>query len=762
MLPRDAEILERLRRKGSRILTLRELTKAFSVGEDDEDAFRERLDALERRGEIVRVRGEKYSAIEYSNLVAGRLTVRPEGFGFVLAVEGEDLFVPRAGMHGAMDGDTVLAREEQSRATSTAGRGRPRAAGRAERRSGVVVKVLDRARERVVGRFETRDGRATVAPYDPKVDAVIRIADGGRGGAREDEIVEVRLTSFPDARRVAHGVVEERLGFLGDPGVDIEIVLRSHRLPPRFPQPVVEEADRYPEEVRREDLAGRRDFREHAIVTIDGETAKDFDDAVEVERTPRGYRLGVHIADVSHYVTEGSLLDEEARSRGTSVYFPGRVLPMLPERLSNGLCSLNPRVDRLVLSAILELDGTGRVLGSEFVKGVIRSAHRMTYTDVARLIEAPPTREDQTRYGPFVERFRLMAEVAALLRKRREARGSIDFDLPDADIVLDDAGLVVGIVPESRNVAHRLIEEFMLAANEAVAKKLLFAKQPAIYRVHDRPDPDRLVDLREVLESFGYELKGDLEEVPPAAFQKLLAAIEGKPEERLLHDLLLRAQRKAVYSEECRGHYALAAPYYCHFTSPIRRYPDLIVHRQLSRLLADGRPVSAKDFEAVQHDMRDRAAVSSERERRAEQAERESLLWKKIVFMRDKVDREFDAYVTGVASFGVFVTLKDYFVEGLVPIVALGNDFFVYEEKQHRLRGRSSGETFRLGDTLRVRLVAIDEVRRRLDFRLAAHAAAPRPAARRPASTPAAEPASPSARPAYGRTSRPRARRRSR
>ena len=762
MLPRDAEILERLRRKGSRILTLRELTKAFSVGEDDEDAFRERLDALERRGEIVRVRGEKYSAIEYSNLVAGRLTVRPEGFGFVLAVEGEDLFVPRAGMHGAMDGDTVLAREERSRATSTAGRGRQRAAGRAERRSGVVVKVLDRARERVVGRFETRDGRATVAPYDPKVDAVIRIADGGRGGAREDEIVEVRLTSFPDARRVAHGVVEERLGFLGDPGVDIEIVLRSHRLPPRFPQPVVEEAERYPEEVRREDLAGRRDFREHAIVTIDGETAKDFDDAVEVERTPRGYRLGVHIADVSHYVTEDSLLDEEARSRGTSVYFPGRVLPMLPERLSNGLCSLNPRVDRLVLSAILELDGTGRVLGSEFVKGVIRSAHRMTYTDVARLIEAPPTREDQTRYGPFVERFRLMAEVAALLRKRREARGSIDFDLPDADIVLDDAGLVVGIVPESRNVAHRLIEEFMLAANEAVAKKLLFAKQPAIYRVHDRPDPDRLVDLREVLESFGYELKGDLEEVPPAAFQKLLAAIEGKPEERLLHDLLLRAQRKAVYSEECRGHYALAAPYYCHFTSPIRRYPDLIVHRQLSRLLADGRPVSAKDFEAVQHDMRDRAAVSSERERRAEQAERESLLWKKIVFMRDKVDREFDAYVTGVASFGVFVTLKDYFVEGLVPIVALGNDFFVYEEKQHRLRGRSSGETFRLGDTLRVRLVAIDEVRRRLDFRLAAHAAAPRPAARRPASTPAAEPASPSARPAYGRTARPRARRRSR
>ncbi|HEY7573780.1 MAG TPA: RNB domain-containing ribonuclease, partial [Thermoanaerobaculia bacterium] len=364
-----------------------------------------------------------------------------------------------------------------------------------------------------------------------------------------------------------------------------------------------------------------------------------------------------------------------------------------------------------------------------------RSGHRMTYTEVARLLEATPTPEDERRYGPYLGDFRLMGEVAALLRERREARGSIDFDLPDADIVLDDEGLVVGIVPESRNVAHRLIEEFMLAANEAVAKKLLFAKQPAIYRVHDRPDPDRLVDLREVLESFGYELKGDLEEVPPSAFQKLLAAIEGKPEERLLHDLLLRAQRKAVYSEECRGHYALAAPYYCHFTSPIRRYPDLIVHRQLSRLLGEGRPVRATEFEAAQQTLREIAAVSSERERRAEQAERESLLWKKIVFMRDKLNREFDAYVTGVASFGVFVTLKDYFVEGLVPITALGNDFFVYEEKQHRLRGRSSGATYRLGDSVRVRLVAIDEVRRRLDFRLAGEAAAgvvrTRPAASR-------------------------------
>jgi ribonuclease R len=711
-------------------MSFSELGKAFHVPEAEEDAFRERLEDLERRGEIARVRGEKYSAIEYSSMMAGRITVRPEGFGFVLVDAGDDLFIPRSGMHGAMDGDTVLAREEKARV-----RGRGRDAGKT---SGTVVKVLDRARERVVGRFEAADGKKVVLPYDPKLDAIVRIADGKTRGARDGEIVEARLTVFPDNRRVAHGVVEERLGFLGEPGVDIEIVLRSHNLPHRFPEPVVAESEAFPEEVREEDLLGRRDLRDHRIVTIDGETAKDFDDAVEVVKTEHGYRLGVHIADVSNYVEEGTALDDEARSRGTSVYFPGRVLPMLPERLSNGLCSLNPRVDRLVLSALLELDRTGRVLKAEFARGVIRSAHRMTYTEVARLLESRPTSEDARRYGPFLEDFQVMGELAALLRRRREGRGSIDFDLPDADIVLDDEGLVVGIVPESRNVAHKLIEEFMLAANEAVAKHLLFAKQPAIYRVHDRPDPDRLVDLREILQSFGYELKGDLEEVPPAAFQKVLRAIEGKPEERLLRDLLLRAQRKAIYSPECRGHYALAAPYYCHFTSPIRRYPDLIVHRQLTRLLREGRPVPAKDLERITQDFNETANICSQRERRAEQAERESLLWKKIVFMKDKVGRDFDAYVTGVASFGVFVTLKDFFVEGLVPVSALGEDFFVYEEKQHRLRGRSSGQTYRLGDSLRVKLKAIDEVRRRLDFLLEdttpRRAATPAPAAfgRRP------------------------------
>ena len=642
------------------------------------------------------MRGEKYSAIEFSNLVAGRLTVRPEGFGFVLADEGEDLYVPRAGMHGAMDGDTVLAREERSRAT---GRGR----GRAPRRSGVVVRVLERVRERVVGRFETQEGRKVVVPYDPKIDAVIRIADGKSGGAREGEIVQVRLTAFPDARRVAYGEVDERLGFLGEPGVDIEIVLRSHNLPPRFPQPVVEESERYPEQVRPEDLRGRRDFRERRIVTIDGETAKDFDDAIEAERTAGG------LSDRHSHRGRLPLRDRGRRSRRRGPF--ARHLGLLPGPRPPD--AAGAPLERALLAQPARRPA--RALGDPGSR-LPRTRRRFRVcegSDPQRPPHdvhggRPPPRVDadgratSAATGRTSPTFRLMGEVAARLRERREARGSIDFDLPDADVVLDDEGLVVGIVPEARNVAHRLIEEFMLAANEAVAKKLLFAKQPAIYRVHDRPDPDRLVDLKEVLEGFGYELKGDLAEVPPSAFQRLLAQIEGKPEERLLHDLLLRAQRKALYAEECRGHYALAAPYYCHFTSPIRRYPDLIVHRQLSRLLEAGRPVAAKDFDTVNDRMREVAAFSSERERRAEKAERESLLWKKIVFMKDKLEREFDAYVTGVASFGAFVTLKDYFVEGLVPIQSLGNDFFVYEEKQHRLRGRSSGQTYRLGDSIRV------------------------------------------------------------
>ncbi|HWC65464.1 MAG TPA: ribonuclease R [Thermoanaerobaculia bacterium] len=712
MAASESQILDKLRQKGSRILSFAQLAAALDVSEAEEESFRGRLDSLERQGKIARVRGEKYSAIEHTGFVAGKISIRAEGFGFVLSPElhGEDLYVPRRGLGGALDGDLVLAREEERKPAKRRG---PR---REERTSGTVVKILERARDRIVGQYDASEGRSVVHPYNPRMATEVRISKDGAGDARDEEIVVAKFTSYPDDRRIARGEIVERLGFLGEPGVDVEIVIRSHDLPSRFPHEVEAEANAYPETIDPEGVAGRHDFRHHTIVTIDGETARDFDDAVEVEKTADGYRLGVHIADVSHYVREGSALDAEARWRGTSVYFPGRVVPMLPERLSNGLCSLNPRVDRFTLSAGIDFDASGRVKQTVFTKGVICSAARMTYTEVARLLDHA-TPEDERHYGGIVKSFRVMRELAGVLRKRRESRGSIDFDLPSAAVMLDDEGYVISIRPESRNVAHTIIEEFMLAANEAVAKHLFFAKEPAIYRVHDRPDPDKLVDLRETLETFGYELKGDLEEVPPAAFQKLLKQIEGKPEERFLTDLLLRSQRKAVYSAECRGHYALAAPYYCHFTSPIRRYPDLIVHRALSRLLAARRPFPADDFELRHNAFEELARESSERERRAETAERESLLWKKIVFLRDKIGRSFDAYVSGVAAFGLFVTLADYLVEGLVPMSTLSDDFYVYEERGHRLRGRASGKIYRLGDAIRVKLVSIDEVQRRVDFK---------------------------------------------
>ena len=714
-MPTDNEILDRLRAKGSRVMTFAQLCGVFSVPDSEEHAFRARLDALERQGRVARVRGEKYSVIEHSGFFAGKISIRAEGYGFVLSPDarGEDLFVPRRELGGALDGDIVLARQAERKAS---GRGRRGPRRGDERISGTVVKILERARDRIVGEYDAEEGRSVVHPYDPKMATEVRIPKEAAAGAVDAEIVVAKFTSYPDDRRIARGEIVERLGFLGEPGVDIEIVIRMHDLPSRFPQEVEAEANGYPETIDPKDVAGRHDFRHHTIVTIDGETAKDFDDAVEVEKTADGWRLGVHIADVSHYVREGTALDAEARWRGTSVYFPGRVVPMLPERLSNGLCSLNPRVDRLTLSAGIDFDATGRVKQAVFTKGVICSAARMTYTEVARMLDHA-TAEDERHYGGLVRSFRAMRELAAVLRKRREERGSIDFDLPAAAVMLDDEGYVTGIRPEARNVAHTIIEEFMLAANEAVAKHLFFAKEPAIYRVHDRPDPDRLVDLRETLASFDYELKGDLAEVPPSAFQKLLVQIEGKPEERFLTDLLLRSQRKAVYSSECRGHYALAAPYYCHFTSPIRRYPDLIVHRALTRWLAEKRPFPAGDFEARNNAFEELARESSGRERRAETAERESLLWKKIVYLRDKIGRRFDAYVSGVAAFGLFVILSEFLVEGLVSISTLSDDFYVYEEKAHRLRGRASGKVYRLGDPIRVKLVSIDEIQRRVDFR---------------------------------------------
>jgi len=534
--------------------------------------------------------------------------------------------------------------------------------------------------------------------------------------------------------------VVEILGHPDDFGVDVEVMIRKHHLPHHFPQAAVDEARAISREITPGEYARRRDFRSFEIVTIDGETARDFDDAVWVERLPNGhYALQVHIADVSHYVTPGSAIDTEALLRGTSVYFPDRAVPMLPLELSTDICSLRPHEDRLVLSALLEIDHNGETVVQEFCRGVIRSFERMTYTNVFRVLEGDPAMRE--RYGKLVDRFELMRELALLLNRRRVKRGSIDFDMPESNIELDTAGQMTGVSRADRNIAHRLIEEFMLAANEAVASHLEAALVPSIYRIHETPDAKRVMEFEEIAAHFGYSLgvgaipvkkfnvadkrrdgRKVREDIVMARedfaissrnYQKLIAKIAGKPEERILSYLMLRSLKQARYSNRNEGHFALAAQAYTHFTSPIRRYPDLIVHRLLAHYLDTKEPLLAD------HLLRQLGEDTSFTERRAADAERELIEWKKVKFMQDRVGDEFDALIISTTKFGFFVELQDLFVEGLVPIETLPGDHYRYHENGRKIIGERNRKTYAIGDSVHVRLDRADSVKRKLNFAIA-------------------------------------------
>ena len=700
----------------------------------DPDATREQVeravDELEQDGTIVAVRGKRYSLLEFTPYHAGQIRVHPDGYGTVFGGGGEepDVFIDRRSMKGAMNGDLVVVRVDKHNPKYHTIRQRKLIIGE-------VSQVLRRAHRTVVGRFHADPDQPYVAPFDTRLDHDIVIDRDGTMDARDQEMVNVEIDRYPDrSSHIARGRVVEVLGMIGEPGVDIELVIRKFHIPHNFPPEVLAAADAVPDEVKPEEIAKRVDLREHNIVTIDGETAKDFDDAVEVQQLPNGnYLLGVHIADVSHYVIEGSALDEEAFERGTSVYFPGRAVPMLPERLSNGICSLNPRVERLTFSVDIEIDRKGRFVDRKAYRSVIRTKERMTYTNVNAFLvnegvaqpSGPPPHgvivpsadELRQRYGYLLADFTRMHTLYDILRKRREARGSIDFDLPEAEVILDATGVIDAIKPTERNVAHRIIEEFMLAANEVVASELVFTNHPGIFRVHQQPDPQKLQDLREILKEFKLTLRGDLEEMRPGELQRVLKSVEGTPEERFLTNIVLRSMKRASYSEENVGHFALALENYAHFTSPIRRYPDLIVHRRLGELLEQG-PMYGERLNQVERAHPLYAAQSSDRERRADEASREVLEWKKVIFMRDKVGDKFAGTVTGVASFGLFVELDEIFVQGMVPVATIGGDFWVFREREHRLRGESTGRELRLGDKVMIELKSIDEDRHQLEFRL--------------------------------------------
>jgi len=688
--------------------TARELLRELRIPREDRAAFKRNLRNLVTDGALIQIKGNRYGLPDRMDLVVGKLDGHSSGIGFVAPerpIEGltRDIFVAAHNLKEALHGDRVVVRIERYRED-----------GRAE---GRVVQVLERGAATVVGRYQVDgSGPGFVAPFDKRLTADIVIARNETRDAEPGEMVTVEVTRWPTPTRGPAGRIIEVLGDINDPGVDTEIILRKYDIRDEHPPAAIEEARRIGGAVREKDLAGRTDFRDRTVVTIDGEHARDFDDAISIAKLPNGhFWLGVHIADVAHYVQEGGALDLEAYERGTSVYFPERAVHMFPSELATGLCSLNPHVNRLVQSCLMEVSGRGDVVRYEMHDGVIRSDARMTYTHVnAILTDRDPA--TMAQYQALVPMFGLMGELFEVLNARRRRRGSVDFDLPEAEVVLNEEGFIEDIVASERNVAHRLIEEFMLLANETVASHLESKGMPALYRIHEPPDPLKVLQFEEFISAFGFSLGAGESSVKPAHFQKLVTKIRGVPAERPIAFLMLRTMQKARYDAMNVGHFGLAAATYTHFTSPIRRYPDLVVHRLLRELRLT--KVSDERKAELDEDLPEVGRHTSERERRAAEAEREILQWKKVRFMADKVGDVFDGYITGVAPFGMFVELTEHYVEGLVHVSTMADDYYRYREQSHALFGENTRKIYRLGDQVSVQIIRVDMERRQIDLGL--------------------------------------------
>ena len=694
------------------------------------------LEDMAEDGEVIRLKGNNYSRPGKMKAIRGRISVHRDGYGFVTPEGGgEDIFIPSKFLRGSLHGDLVEASSAPSRMGGS-------------KLDGRILNVLERATSRIVGRYEETGRGAIVIPEDQRLNLVVSIPVKGRGLAEDGHQVVAELTAYPVGGRPAEGHIVEVLGWPDDPEVEVQSVIRRFDLPHIFSPEVLAEAEGITDTVSVEELKGRVDLRSMTTVTIDGETARDFDDAVSLRSEGLNFRLWVSIADVSHYVKKDSPLDREAYLRGTSVYFPDRCIPMLPERLSNGICSLNPHVDRLTMTAEMLFDRTGTMLESSFYPSVIKSAARLTYTIVKQIIvDEDPELAD--KYRPVSPMLREMKSLALILMAMRKKRGSIDFDLPEPEIIIGLTGETEGIIRAERNLAHQLIEEFMLAANEAVSLSITARGLPFLYRVHENPDPAKLLVFQEFIYGFGYEFSLVEEKVKPSELQRLLAQAAGRPEERMINYALLRCMKQARYAAENVGHFGLASDCYCHFTSPIRRYPDLVVHRILKAALSisplpaiptpgegitllppdgggleRGSKRASKQLAIATERLGEVAEHTSRRERVAMEAERDVVEMKKLQYMQQHVGESFDGYITGVTAFGFFVELETLFVEGLVHISTLTDDLYSHAEKQHSLIGRRTGTVFRIGDAARVTVASVSPGTRRIEFVLTAHKAA--------------------------------------
>ncbi|MCL2021716.1 MAG: ribonuclease R [Betaproteobacteria bacterium] len=695
-LPSREYALQKLEEVGKPV-TLAELLVLLDIGEPEEQqAFSRRLVAMEREGQLLKNRRDAYIIPERVSLIAGRVQGHKDGFGFLIPdTGGADLFLSEHQMEKVLHGDKALAR-----ITGMDRKGRP---------EGAIVEVIERANHRVIGRVITEHGVVFVAPEDKRISQDILIAPDKKIKARAGQVVIAEIIEQPSRHRKPVGRIAEVLGNYADPGMEIEIALRKHDLSFRFNHDCRAENEKMPTTVKKSDYQGREDLRSLPFVTIDGETARDFDDAVYAEKSGRGWRLAVAIADVSHYVKPGMALDKEALERGNSVYFPRRVIPMLPEKLSNGICSLNPDAERLAMVCDMNIADTGNISSYRFYLAVFRSHARLTYDQVWAWLSGA-TKPEQENQRALLPHLKNLYSLYKTLAKARAKRGAIDFETIETEMRFDNAGKIAEILPVIRNDAHRLIEECMLAANVSASDFLAARKQPCLYRVHAGPNAEKLKNLQGFLAEFGLQMSGF--DAPTAKdYANLLDKIRNRPDAQLLQTVMLRSLKQAMYSPDNIGHFGLAYERYTHFTSPIRRYPDLLAHRAIKAQLA-GRSYAPGDWEEI-------GLQCSHAERRADEATRDVVAWLKCYYMQEKIGECFEGVISSVTAFGIFVALDKVYVEGLVHVSDLGADYFRFDPTRHRMQGERTGTAFRLGDRVRVKLVRADLESNRIDFVLA-------------------------------------------